>query len=268
MSTLRKAFVPVAAAGAAAALSLAAPLAAQADTGNGNTGNSSMMHATLNPVNHSGGSGSVWVKMHGNQATVTEHWSGLAAKFKGGPFPHVQHVHGMGKGVCPTMSADKNGDGVISTPEGQDAYGMIQTTLSTKGDMSPAAGTNIKTAPGGSSTDYKRTFTVNDKTMQAMKNGNAVVVVHGLDPSTLPKKAQNEHSPLVKKLPLAATAPALCGKLQMGASGPDTGTGSTAGVEHSGMIAAGGGLLVAAGGAGYVLSRRRTGKPEDTRHGA
>lgn len=256
MSRFRKALVPFAIAGAAA-VSLGAPLSAQADTGH-------MYHATLNPLNHSNGSGSVMVKMHGNKATVTEHWSGLASKFKGKPFPHVQHIHGMGKGTCPTMSADKNGDGVVSTPEAGDSYGMIKTTLSTKGDMSPKAGTNIKTAPGGSSTNYKRTFTVNDKTMKAMKNGNAVVVVHGLDPSTLSKKAQNEKSPLVKSLPLAATAPALCGQLQSGTNGPKTGAGTTAGVEHSGMIAAGGGLILAAGGAGLVLTRRRNAKPEDT----
>lgn len=255
MSKPRKILAPFAAAGAVAALSLAAPAAAQADTGNGN-GN--MMHATLNPVNSSGGSGSVMIKMHGNKATVTEHWSGLAAKFKGDPFPHVQHIHGMGNGKCPAMSADKNSDGVISTPEGQNAYGKIQTTLATKGDTSPKAGTDIKAAPGGSSTNYKRTFTVNDNTMKAMKNGNAVVVVHGLDPSGMPKKAQQEKSPLVKSLPLAATAPALCGQLHMGAAGPNTGAGSTAGLEHSGMIAAGSGLLIAAGGTGWVLSRRRT----------
>jgi hypothetical protein len=248
-------------------MSVAAPLAAQADTGSSGSGGT-MYHATLNPVNHSGGSGSAMLTMHGNKATVTEHWSGLAAKFKGGPFPHVQHIHGLAKGVCPTMSADKNRDGVVSTPEAQPDYGMIQTTLSTKGGISPKQGTNIKIAPSGPSTNYKRTFTVNDNTMKALKNGNAVVVVHGLDPSTLPKKAQSEHSPLVKSLPLAATAPALCGPLHESAAGPNTGTGSTAGVEHEGMIAAGGGLVVAAAGAGYVLSRRRNNKPENTHQGA
>jgi hypothetical protein len=226
-----------------------------------------MYHATLNPVNHSGGSGSVTVKMHGDQATVTEHFSGLAAKFKGGPFPHVQHIHGLAKGVCPTMSADKNGDGVVSTPEAAPDYGMIQSTLTSKGSVSPKQALNLKVAQMGSSTNYHRSFTVNSKTMKALKNHNAVVVVHGLNPNSLPKKAQQEKSPLKKSLPLAATAPALCGPLQQAAAGPNTGTGSTAGVEHEGMIAAGGGLVVAAAGAGYVLSRRRN-KPENTHQGA
>jgi hypothetical protein len=251
--------LPAAVAGAAAAMSLAAPLAAQADTGGGNGGDHgwTMYHATLNQLNHSGGSGSVMLKMHGDQATVTEHYSGLAAKFKGGPYPHVQHIHGLAKGQCPTMSADKNGDGVVSTPEAGPDYGMIQSTLTSKGSVSPKEALNLKLAQMGPSTNYKRTFTVNHKTMKALKNGTAVVVVHGLDPASLPKKAQQEKSPLKKSLPLAATAPALCGPLQQSAAGPNTGTGSTAGMEHEGMIAAGGGLLVTAAGAGWVLSRRR-----------
>jgi hypothetical protein len=246
--------LPAAVAGAAAAISLAAPLAAQADTGGSGNG-WTMYHATLNQLNHSGGSGSVMVKMHGNQATVTEHFSGLAAKFKGGPFPHVQHIHGLAQGQCPTMPADKNGDRVISTPEAQPDYGMIQSTLTSKGGVSPKEALNLKVAQMGSSTNYKRTFTVNSKTMKALKDGNAVVVVHGLDPSTLPKKAQQEKSPLKKSLPLAATAPALCGALHQSANGPNTGNGSTAGVDNEGMIAAGGGLLVAAAvmAAGGVL---------------
>ncbi len=40
-----------------------------------------------------------------------------------------------------------------------------------------------------------------------------MIVVHGLDPATLSKKAQAEKSDLVPSLPLAATSPALCGAL-------------------------------------------------------
>lgn len=226
---------------AAAALSLAGPLSASADGG-------TTYRATLNQVNNSGGSGSYTLVLDGDQAMITGHWSGLAAKFKDGPFPHVQHIHIGAKGECPTISADKNGDGVVSTPEGGPSYGMVSTTLSVKGDTSAKAATDITIAPSGSSNDYSRTIKLDAKTIASLKDDNAVVVVHGLDPSTLSKKAQGEKSELVPSLPLAATAPALCGALHASATnGPATGTGSTAGIEDSGLMGLGGGLLIVAG---------------------
>ena len=240
---------------AAAALSLAAPLSAQAASGD-------MYRATLNQVNHSGGSGSLSITLNGDQATIDEHWSGLASTFKGGPFPHVQHIHFInGKGVCPPPSADKNGDNVVNTEEGQVFYGELGTTLSVKGDTSPKAATDIKIAPSGSSTNYHRTITLDSKTLTAIKNDTAVIVVHGLDPSTLSKRAQKEKSPLVPSLPLAATAPALCGPLHAAAGGPNTGAGSTAGTENPGLFALGGALIAAAAGA-FALRRRRITKTD------
>jgi hypothetical protein len=83
-----------------------------------------------------------------------------------------------------------------------------------------------------------------------------VIVVHGLDPATLSKKAQKEKSDLVPSLPLAATSPALCGVLSsMPSGGVATGTGSTSGVEDLGLFALGGGFLALAGG--MVVSRKR-----------
>lgn len=216
--------------------------------------------ATLNPLNHSGGSGMATIQLHGSSADIHVTWSGLASTFGGGAYPHVQHIHIGAAGTCPTMAADKNGDGVVSTTEGASAYGGIGTTLSTKGDTSPAAGTNIKIAPSGSSTDYNRTIQLDAKTLSALQNGTGVVVVHGLDPATLSKKAQGEKSDLVPSLPLAATSPALCGTLRaMPTGGVATGTGSTAGVEDSGLLAMGGASLAAAAGIGvYAVRRRRT----------
>jgi hypothetical protein len=215
--------------------------------------------ATLNPLNHSSGSGSIMISLNGNSAKITENWSGLAASFGGGAYPHVQHIHGGANGTCPTTSADKNGDGVISTTEGGPSYGGILTTLSTSGDTSPAAGTNIKIAPGGGSTNYSRTIQLSSASVQALRDGTAVVVVHGLDPATLSKKAQGEKSDLVPSLPLAATSPALCGVVTaMPSGGVATGTGSTAGTEDGGLLALGGGSLAAAAGvAMYALRRRR-----------
>ena len=79
--------------------------------------------ATLNPINHQSGSGMLMLTLSGDTATIDESWSGLATSFNGGAYPHVQHIHIGAKGVCPTMAADKNGDGVVSTTEGAASYG-------------------------------------------------------------------------------------------------------------------------------------------------
>jgi hypothetical protein len=220
--------------------------------------------AQLGAINGSGGSGSFMMSLNGSTATITEHVSGLAATFSGAAYPHVQHIHIGAKGQCPTMSADTSGDGVISTTEGGPFYGAIGTTLSTSGDTSPAAGTTLTVAPSGGSFDYSRTFALDAATLASVKAGTAVIVVHGLDPATLPAAAQSEPSDLVPSLPLAATSPALCGTLtasqmsSMPSGAANTGGGSTAGLQDEGLIAGGGALLVAASVVGGVALRRRT----------
>lgn len=240
--------VPLAAAGLTVAMS---PMAAQAAHGDGS------YSATLNEMNGSGGSGMVNITVENDQATIDLSWSGLAETFNDGPYPHVQHIHIGARGECPTPDADTNGDGIVDTIEGQPAYGQIGTTLSTKGDTSAAAGTDITIAPSGGSTEYSRTFELNSKTVDALSNGTGVVVVHGLDPATLSEEAANAKSNLVPELPLAATAPALCGALSgMPSGGVETGSGSTSGVEQLGLLGASGGLLAA--GAVFYTMRRRT----------
>lgn len=238
--------VPLAAAAATMAFT---PLAAQAAEGDS-------YQATLNELNGSGGSGMAMITINGDKATVTLSYSGLAKEFNDGPFPHVQHIHIGGKGKCPTASDDKDGDGVVSTPEGAPAYGGIGTSLTLKGDTSAKSATKIDVVPSGGSADYKRTFTLNSDTMASIEDGTGVVVVHGLDPSTLSEEAQDAKSPLVPELPLAATAPALCGALSASpAGGAGTGVGSTAGVEDAGLFVLGGGLVAA--GAALGLRRRK-----------
>ena len=237
--------VPLAAASIAMAMT---PVAAHADGG-------TSYQATLNQLNNSGGSGMATVTLDGDEATVTLSYTGLATTFKDGPFPHVQHIHIGGKGQCPTKANDKNGDGVVSTPEGGSSYGAVGTSLTSKGDTSADSATKLDVVPSGGSANYKRTFKLNDETMASVKDGIGVVVVHGLDPSTLSKKAQKAKSPLVPELPLAATAPALCGALSTSpAGGAGTGTGSTAGFENAGLLGFGG--LLIAGGAVAGLRRR------------
>lgn len=242
------------AAAAVVGASALAPGPALADLGGVKT-----YQAVLNPLNNQKGSGTAKLELDGGEATVTMHWSGLAAEFQGNPYPHVQHIHGGATGKCPAASADDNGDGVVSTEEGKPAYGAIQTTLSVKGDTSPAAGTNLEIAPNGSTIDYKRTFKINDATLKSLREGTAVIVVHGLDPSLISKEAREAQSELVPSLPLAATAPALCGALKpMAGGGADTGAGTTAGPDTR-VLGLGAGLIALSGAAIAFAARRRTG---------
>lgn len=245
---------------AALALSGAPALAADGTTS---------YQANLAAINGSNATGSVMISLTGDQATVTENVSGLAATFSGKPYPHVQHIHIDGKGVCPTIAADTNKDGVISTTEGGPSYGKIGTTLSTSGDTSAGAALDLAVGGMGSSYTYQRTFTMNAETVAAVKAGNGVVVVHGLDPATLPAGAQKEKSDLVPSLPLAATSPALCGTLavsQMAAmpgGAPGTGvktvaaSSTAASTPEGGLIASGGALVLLAGGA-LAMRRKKT----------
>jgi hypothetical protein len=231
-------------------LTAAAP--AWADTGGAQTYTANLAPVPLN--GQTGASGTFTLSLNGNVATIHEQASGLAATFMGKAYPHVQHIHGGAMGMCPTASADANGDGVISTADGQPAYGGIQTTLSVSGDTSPASGTNVNIAPSGSSFTYDRTITLDSATLTSISKGIAVIVVHGLDPATAPSAAGTSKSELVPSLPLAATSPALCGQLVTATGAPGTGGGSTAGTQNVGLIVLGGTSLAAAGG---VLTYRR-----------
>lgn len=237
---------------AAAAVTLAmSPTAAFADGADGT------YQTSLDPLNGSSGSGMAMITVQGDQATVELSWSGLPKTFMDADYPHVQHIHIGSQGTCPTPDLDKNGDGIVDTVEGTPAYGDIGTTLSVKGDTSPDAGTNIKIAPAGDSLEYNRTITLSQDTVDALSSGTGVIVVHGLDPTTLTKKAAEAKSNLVPTLPLAATAPALCGALDSTPKGGvDTGSGTTAGVENLGMFGIGGGLLAVAA-VGMMARRRR-----------
>ncbi len=218
--------------------------------------------AQLDALNGSGASGTITLQLNGDQATISEKVSGLAASFMGAPYPHVQHIHGGGMGKCPTAAADTNGDGVVNVKEGAPSYGAIQTTLSTSGDTSAAAGTDLKIAPSGGSYTLERTITLDAATLASVKGGTAVVVAHGLDPATLSAQAQGEKSEIVPSLPLAATSPALCGVLaasQMSSipsGAADTGNGASAST-NTGLVAGGSAALAVAAVGGVAIARRR-----------
>ncbi|MCC3276515.1 hypothetical protein LJ753_11615 [Arthrobacter sp. zg-Y20] len=218
--------------------------------------------ATLNTMNNSGTTGQAMVEVHGTEAQVTVNVSGAAETFMDGPFPHAQHIHIAAQGVCPGPDADTDGDGVVNTTEGHPFYGHIGTSLTTEGDSSPDSALAVERFPGGSSYTYERTLELSPETAASLKDGSAVVVVHGVDPSRMPEAAAAKMSDLDPSLPAAATLPAACGTLvgsqmaDMPAGGADTGVESDNGAAGTAVAGAGFGFLALAGAAVAVLRRR------------
>lgn len=201
-------------------LALATPTAAFADDdgllgsiefdGQGHGGvRTTVAKADLDPLNHTEAEGKAFITLRGREANVV-----VFARDVLEDAPHAQHFHIQGRGECPTMAADTNGDGIISTVEGRPAYGRIGASLTTEGDTSPASALAVKrfpTAPNGFIT-YQRTFTVNAATAESIREGNAVVVVHGIDTINPSGAYDGEPRSLLNPaLPLEATAPAACG---------------------------------------------------------
>ena len=273
-----------------AAPTVAMGIALLAMPGIASASTSTSYQANLQPValNTPAGaaSGQFTLSLTGNQATISEHVTGLAdtlptdtatldslgipTAFAGKPFPHVQHIHINGGSGCPTSSADANGDGLITVKEAQDNYGPIGTTLSTSGDTSSNAAADVTIAPGGGSFTYTRTITLDQATLTAIQNNKAEIVVHGLNPANAPKASLTTPNSLGVTLPGAskpvaaiATAPALCGALtasqmNMPSGAAATGGGSTAGLQDEGLLATGGALVAAGAVAGAVAFRRRS----------
>jgi hypothetical protein len=206
------------------------------------------------------GSGTATVTFHdGGHAEISVDWQGLAPEIpdlsgtpyealSNMPFPHAQHIHAGGEGRCPAPAADADGNGVIDTPEGLDAYGPVVVSLTEEpGDTAPGATLDVENFPAGGSASYSRgvELDVDAETdagtfnpAEQVRSGNAVVVVHGLNPAIMPGDSALEESPLNAmapdlELPLAATAPALCGVLT------DTGDGTfTAQLRPNNPVAA------------------------------
>ncbi|MGW0666039.1 hypothetical protein [Streptomyces sp. NPDC002746] len=223
----------------------------------------------LNQLNNSGASGTAMVSVEGDKLTVKIEAEGLVPGQ-----PHAQHIHGSTDGHdfhCPDMSADKDGDGIVSTAEGLPVYGDINISLTTKGDTSKDSGLAVDRMPVADKDgklSYSRTIPVSHAVVEHIKDLH--VVQHGIDPNGNAKydfgKGKSELDP---KLPQEATAPASCGMVKgaavgsMPAGGVETGSGSTAGVESPGLFAAGGAAVLAAGGLFVVRRRTRT---ADARH--
>jgi len=196
----------------ALALALGLSTAAFADGDSGGT----HMTADLDALNSSGASGTATVHVMGDQVTVTIKSTGHSPNL-----PHAQHIHIGGTNMCPTNAADMNGDGLISTPEGQPSYGPIRVSLTTEGDVTMQSGTAVDRMPradANGNLTYTRTFELPEG-VSAADITKGVIVQHGIaelfDDPTKYDGAKKSDIPGTETLPLEATIPATCGKLMM-----------------------------------------------------
>lgn len=169
----------------------------------------------LNPLNNSGVTGHAHVKVEGKKLDVHYKAKGLAPNL-----PHAAHIHYGEQATheCPTVRDDTNRDGRVNVVEGVPRYGPIAVSLTTKGDTSPASGLAVdrfSTAPGGT-IHYDRTVKTSKAVARAIRNGEGVLVVHGVDYNNNGKYDFDSagKSELDPKLPAEATDPAACGVLR------------------------------------------------------
>jgi hypothetical protein len=172
------------------------------------------------PSNRVTGSGTATVLLNGDVASVTVDSKGLL-----NGSPHAMHIHAGGRGVCPSASAARlhNGHLSISTTDGIKFYGPPQVSLTSTGDTSPKSIVDFSRYPSAGSIGYTRAITVPPGIAEAIRAGNAVIVVHGIDYNHNGIYDDGlDRSELNHSLPGEATAPALCGPLvpsQTAASG-------------------------------------------------
>lgn len=215
--------------------------------------------ANLAPVALNGveGSGTAMVQVNGTTIDVTMAASGLLPDN-----PHAAHIHfgADARHECPAAADDADGDGTINTTDGDPAYGPIVVSLTKTGDTSPDSGLAVErfdAAPGGQLSYERGSIQVSEEVATAVADGQAVVVIHGVDHNGSGKYDGEKKSDLEPSLPTEATDPALCGVLSAApAGGDDTGNGGAASATDPGLLVLGGGALLLAAGFGVATTRR------------
>lgn len=167
-------------------------------------------------LNDSGISGRTRIAVSGSSVTVEVQTSGNAPGM-----PHAQHVHIGGQNLCAPASADTDGDGFVSTPEGEAFWGLIQISLTTEGDVSPASALAVDRFPvadADGTVSYLRTFELPDGIVVGDLD-TWVVVQHGVADTRLgddPGAYDGPDSPLMPGVPQEASLPAWCAALPSG----------------------------------------------------
>jgi hypothetical protein len=167
------------------------------------------------PTNHVTGTGTATIRLRGDTADVALNWSGLLDGS-----PHLAHIHGEGLGLCPSASSARRHSGhlSISTGDALRLYGPPLTSFTIWGSTNGSAPTNIdmNRYPASGAVHYRRTINLSRLVADLIRDGDAVVVVHGIDYNynRIYDFAALGVSDLDRTLPGEATAPALCGPLR------------------------------------------------------
>lgn len=135
--------------------------------------------------------------------------------------PHAQHIHfgQQARNECPSAFDDENRDFRLTTAEGLPAYGPIRISLTTEGNTGAKSGLAVNrfpTAPNGA-IHYNRHTRTSKGVAAAIRNGEAVYVLHGVDYNANGKydfKGAGK-SELDPNLPAEATDPAACTVLRV-----------------------------------------------------
>ncbi|MDR5590991.1 CHRD domain-containing protein [Christiangramia sp. SM2212] len=144
--------------------------------------------AQLGSINDSGASGTATVSVQGDMLTVNVMAQGMVPNEA-----HPQHIHGLMNGedaTCPPASADTDGDGIITIPEGAPFYGEVLLPLD-----------DFPMADADGNISYEKTFMLGqdgNPTAEDLEDlDDRVIVLHGL----------NNNDEYV------ATIPVVCGEL-------------------------------------------------------
>jgi hypothetical protein len=169
----------------------------------------------LDTLNNSGVTGFGAIRVNGRKLHVAYDARKLAPNL-----PHAAHIHygEEARHECPTVRDDANHDFRLNVAEGLPEYGPIAKSLTTRGDTSPKSALDVDrfpTAPKGM-VHYKRLITADKAVARAVRHGEGVLVVHGVDYNHNGRYdfAGAGKSELNPKLPAEATDPAVCGVLR------------------------------------------------------
>jgi Protein kinase domain/CHRD domain len=196
---------------------------------NAPTGKGAPFQAAAQPVptNRVTGTGTATIHLSGDVVSAAVNTNGLL-----NGQPHALHIHAGGLGLCPPASAASlhNGHLSLSTGDGIRWYGPPQVSLTNTGDTSAASRVDLTRYPTSGNISYQRAFPIPSGVADAIRAGNAVIVVHGIDynhngiyDNVL------DRSDIAPSLPGEATAPALCGTLKaVGGATASAGGGSGA----------------------------------------
>ena len=135
-----------------------------------NNGSKAKMYSVeFGSLNDSGVSGTAVLSLEGSTLTVNISASGLEPDKV-----HPQHIHGFadnkGNSTCPPASADQDGDGYVSIPEGAPFYGGVLLTLNP-----------IPTADADGNINFTMTYEYEDGVDSDLTPlQNRAIVLHGM----------------------------------------------------------------------------------------